>query len=141
MKRFWHKLTIDWPCALGDFLWMLLVTLPVRGLDKLTRRRALHVVGLILLLLMFQYVVMFDLMFLFGMDLGLLMEVSAVVFILTARDRMRAAVAFLSQLLKSTATRPVTVCRRFISRARRIRVRRTLSPPDEDEDGLAIAFA
>ena len=87
MKDWWQKLTIDWPCALGDWLWAMLVVVPAGSLDKLTRRRVLHVVGIVLLLIFFQQVVMFDLTFLFGVDLGLLMEVCAAIFVLTAREQ------------------------------------------------------
>jgi hypothetical protein len=90
MKDWWQKLTIDWPCTLGDWLWAALVVTPARFIDGLTRRRVLHILGFILLLLFFQQVVMFDLTFLFGMDLGLLMEVCAAIFVLTARGQARA---------------------------------------------------
>src|SRR6185295_6220742 len=87
MKDLWQKLTIDWPCALGDWLWAALVVAPARVIDGLTRRRVLHILGFILLLIFFQQVVMFDLTFLFGLDLGLMMEVAAAVFVLTARNQ------------------------------------------------------
>ena len=30
MKDWWQKLTIDWPCALGDWLWAMLVVAPAK---------------------------------------------------------------------------------------------------------------
>lgn len=32
----WQKLTIDWPCAFGDWLWAALMVGPAAWLDKLT---------------------------------------------------------------------------------------------------------
>jgi hypothetical protein len=73
MKDWRQKLTIGWPCALGDWLWAMLVVEPANFIDGMTRRRVLHLVGFILLLIFIQQVVLFDLTFLFGLDLGMLM--------------------------------------------------------------------
>ena len=136
MKDWWQKLTIDWPCALGDWLWAMLVVVPARVLDKLTRRRVLHVVGIVLLLIFFQQVVMFDLTFLFGVDLGLLMEVCAAIFVFTAREQARALVDTSWRNLKrvARAIRRGQV-RETVTRA----CRKLLIPNSDDEDGLAVA--
>jgi len=138
MKDWWQKLSIDWPCALGDFLWAVLVVAPARLIDKITRRRVLHIIGLLLLLLFFQQVIAMDLTFLFGVDLGLLMEVSAAVFILLAREQGKAVLIAIRQKLALVRPRLIRVYRRS---ARHIRcVARALAPPSDD-DGLAGALA
>ena len=49
VKAWWQKLTIDWPCALGDWLWAMLVVEPARLIDGITRRRVLHIILFIML--------------------------------------------------------------------------------------------
>jgi hypothetical protein len=136
MKDWWQKLTIDWPCALGDWLWAMLVVVPAKFIDGLTRRRVLHILGFILLLLFFQQVVMFDLTFLFGMDLGLLMEVCAAVFVLAARGQVRALLNQAQRGLKAA----VRMVRRGRVRETVTRACRALLPSkNDDEDGLVLA--
>ncbi|MBA2587602.1 MAG: hypothetical protein H0U98_03160 [Alphaproteobacteria bacterium] len=130
MKDWWHKITIDWPCALGDWLWWALVVAPANFIDGLTRRRVLHVIGFVLLLIFFQQVVMFDLTFLFGLDLGLLMEVAAAIFVLSARDRGRALAHASWHAVKAV----VRVIRRSRVRESVTKACRVLLPPKSDDD-------
>jgi hypothetical protein len=134
LSDWWQKLTIDWPCALGDWLWAMLVVQPAQLIDRLTRRRVLHIIGLILLVLFFQQVVAMDLTFLFGVDLGLLMEVSAAVFILVARQQMKTTVLVVRRSLVPLKTNLLRAGRRGARRIRR--AIRTSWPPKSDEDGL-----
>jgi hypothetical protein len=133
MQSWWQKLTIDWPCALGDWLWASLVVAPARLIDGLTRRRVLHIVGLILLVIFFQQVVAMDLTFLFGVDLGLMMEVSAAVFILVARQQIKTTVLVIRRTLVLAKPALLRACRRSARQVRR--AVRLLAPPS-DEDGL-----
>lgn len=138
MKNWWQKLTIDWPCALGDWLWAMLVVEPARLIDGITRRRVLHIIGLILLVIFFQQVVAMDLVFLFGIDLGLLMEVSAAVIILISRQQIKTAVLVIRRSLVSAKPLLHQAYRRGARRVRR--AVRTLWPPkSSDEDGLVPA--
>ncbi|HET7086073.1 MAG TPA: hypothetical protein VFI23_14960 [Rhizomicrobium sp.] len=138
MKDWRQKLTIDWPCALGDWLWLMLVVEPARMIDKINRRRVLHLIGIVLLLLFFQQVVALDLTFLFGVDLGLLMEISAAVFILVAREQGKAVLITVRQ--KLTLARP-RLMRAFRRGARRIRSAIRPPAPPTDDDHLAGALA
>jgi hypothetical protein len=137
MKGWWTKLTIDWPCALGDWLWAMLVVEPVRLMDKITRRRVLQFIGFLLLLLFYRQVVMLDLTFLFGVDLGLLMEVAAAIFILAVRNGGKAPVAVTRQCLVSARTRVTHALRRGARRVRHA-VRRLIPPAEEDD--LAVGL-
>ena len=140
MKDWWQKLTIDWPCALGDWLWALLVVEPARLIDRITRRRVLHIIGLVLLVIFFQQVVAMDLTFLFGVDLGLLMEVSAAVFILVARQQIKTTVLVIRRSVMLAKPHLLRAGRRGARCVRR--AVRTLWPPkSSDEDGLAGALA
>ncbi len=138
MKDWWQKLTIDWPCALGDWLWLALVVAPARFIDGLTRRRILHIVGIIILLIFIQQVVMFDLTFLFGLDLGILMEVTAAIFVLSARTQAHAFVDVSWRKLKTVmCTIRRSRVRETVTRA----CRTLLLPKNDDEDGFAGVFA
>jgi hypothetical protein len=136
MNDWWQKISIDWPCALGDFLWAMLVVEPARLIDKITRRRVLHVIGIILLLIFFQQVVAMDLTFLFGIDLGLLMEVAAAILILIARDQFRTVLVIARRSLRA-----------IVRAVRRGRIRETVThacrklllPKSDDEDRLVFA--
>ena len=138
MKNWRQKLTIDWPCALGDWLWAMLVVEPARLIDGITRRRVLHIIGLILLVIFFQQVVAMDLFFLFGVDLGLLIEVSAAVIILAGRQQIKTTVLVIRRSL--VLAKP-TLHQAYRRGARRVRQAvRTLWPPKSwDEDGLVGA--
>ena len=134
--NWWQKLTIDWPCALGDWLWILLVVEPARLIDGITRRRVLHIILFIMLVIFFRQVVAMDLTFLFGVDLGLLMEVSAAILILTARQQIKTAVLVIRRSLVLAKPALHQAYRRGARCVRR--AARTLWPPkSSDEDGLA----
>jgi len=134
-QNWWQKLTIDWPCALGDWLWVMLVVEPARLIDGLTRRRVLHIILFIMLVICFRQVAEMNMTFLFGVDLGLLMEVSAAVFILVARQQIKTTVLVIRRSLVAAKPSLHQVYRRG---ARRVRQAvRTLWPPkSSDEDGL-----
>jgi hypothetical protein len=132
----WQKVSIDWPCAVGDWLWLNLVLMPLRTLSGIKRRHLLHIIGLVLLVLFLQQVVLLDLTFLFGIDLGLVMEVSAAIFVLSLREHIKVA----THHVRSVVTRRLG---RFRPRIRQIVTRavRGLLPPTSDDDGGAFAFA
>src|SRR4051812_14069742 len=86
-----QKLTIDWPCAFGDWLWALLVVAPAAWLDRLTWRRVRHIAlrcaVLVLLLMCFQQIVAMDMTFLFTIDAAT-WELLATVAFLVARGQL-----------------------------------------------------
>jgi hypothetical protein len=136
MKDLWQRLSIDWPCALGDWLWLNLVLMPMQTLSRMKRRHVLHVVGLLVLLLFLQQLVLMDMTFLFGLDLGVLMEVSAAIFVLTLREQVQVAV----HRIRLAVTRHMAPWR---PHARQIvtRAARALLPPKVDDEDGAAAFA
>jgi hypothetical protein len=87
--RWWQKLTIDWPCALGDWLWANIVIAPAEFLDRLTLRGVarfvLQSVIFVVLLTYFEQVASLDLTFLFYVDANVYLDVFAAIFILVAR--------------------------------------------------------
>jgi hypothetical protein len=135
MQNLWQKLTIDWPCALGDWLWAMLVVEPARLIDGLTRRRVLHIILFIMLVICFRQVAEMNMTFLFGVDLGLLMEVSAAVFILVARQQIKTAVLVIRRSL--ILARPaLMLAGKREGRSVRRAARKLWPPKSSDEDGL-----
>jgi len=136
MKNLWQKLTIDWPCLLGDWLWLNLLSMPMQTLSRMRRRHILHLVGIILLLIFLQQVILMDMTFLFGLDLGLLMEVSAAIFVLSLREQVRVTINKVHVAVVRQVMRLRPHARQIVTRAAR-----TLLPQKSDDgDGIA-AFA
>jgi hypothetical protein len=100
--KLWQKLTIDWPCALGDWLWANLVMAPAIFLDRLTLRRAARIVLQIALfatlLVFFRQIVPTDSTFLFTMDANVYLDVFVAVFVFVARGQLR-------QMLRAVAVK------------------------------------
>jgi len=90
--KWWQKLTIDWPCALGDWLWANLVTAPAALLDRLTLRSAARIMLQIVLFAVFfayfQQIASLDLSFLFYVDANIYLDVFAATFVLVARGQI-----------------------------------------------------
>jgi hypothetical protein len=124
---------------------MVLAASALKMLGRLTRwltlRRVLGMVaGLILLLCLGQFLAMgIDVAFLFGLDLGLITEVSALMIVLAVRDHVAtAAYAVRRGLLR---LKPVArFLRRGVPRAYRSRSARPLLPLPTDEEPAAGAF-
>jgi hypothetical protein len=106
-------------------------------LDRMARRRLLHFMAFVLLLLCFHQVVSLDMTFLFGMDLGLLLEISAGIFLLAARDKGR----FARHVLRHAALRLRPMVRRgFVRAVHTARSALRLSEkPDDDPAGWIFA--
>ncbi len=107
----------------------------------LTLRRVLWLVGfLVLLMSLPQFMAMgADVSFLFGLDFGLIAEVSALMIILSVRDRVMSAVYLLRRALHQLRTFGGFI-RRSAWRAVRTRsARPLLPPPPEDEPAWAFA--
>jgi hypothetical protein len=87
----WQKLTIDWPCALGDALgdrlWAALVVAPAAFLDRLTFKRVVLLAILALAIIAFLQIVSIDLAVVWGMDVTFYFDVAVAVMLVTARTR------------------------------------------------------
>jgi hypothetical protein len=151
--KLWQKLTIDWPCALGDWLWANFVVAPAAFLNWLTFRRAARIVLQIALfatlLVFFRQIFPTDMTFLFTMDANVYLDLFVAVFVFVARGQLRqllkAATGKISQSLQNNAKTPL----RFAARQRRNlnAMRRKLgsgkskAPDDEPAAWGALGFA
>jgi hypothetical protein len=121
--KLWQKLTIDWPCALSDWLWANFVVAPAAFLDWLTLRRAariaLQIALFATLLVFFRQIFPTDMTFLFTMDANVYLDIFVAVFVFVARGQLRqhlrVAAGKISQSLQNGSKAPL----RFAARQRR----------------------
>lgn len=85
----WQKLTIDWPCALGDWLWANFVVALAAFLDRLTFKRVVLFVVLLFAIYAFLQIASIDLAFVWGMDATVYFDVATAVMLIAARARAR----------------------------------------------------
>jgi len=120
--KLWQKLSIDWPCALGDWLWAVLMMAPAIWLDKLTWRRARHIALrcaiLVLLLMCVQQIVAMDMTFLFAIDAATWELLAAVAF-LAARGQLIQTVRVTTRLFDFAVHKCLAKRPRSSSRQRR----------------------
>ena len=115
----------------------------VRFRRWLTVRRVLHIVAILFILLFLKEFVALDAVpFLFGLDLGLVLEVSALMIVLSARAHMIATFQIVREKLTPAKTGLTRLFQRGTSRALRTRSRTPRIPPSSsDSDGAAWTFA
>lgn len=143
--KLWRMLTIDWPCALGDWLWASLVVAPATFLDWLTFRRAariiLQIVLVVAFFLFFEQIAALHLASLFAVDANAYLDLFAAIFLLAARGHVRQMLqAAARKMTRSLRTRS-RVLLRFVARQRRnpctARRRGTTGGPKRSEDESA----
>jgi hypothetical protein len=108
----------------------------------LTFRRVLGIVAFLILLVCLRdlMAVGADISFLFGLDLGLVVEVSALMIILSVRDHVVTA-AYLVRRRLLRLNFKTRLLRRGVRRAFRSRPETPLLPPPPDDEPAAWAFA
>src|SRR5258705_6393014 len=115
----WRKLTLDWPCALGNWLWLILVVKPAALIDRLTFRRILQLAGVILFFMFFQLLVSAHLGFLFGMDVSALLDFIGVVLLVNIGGRARQALLVTAQTVRRAFSNRLNFLYRLGTRQRR----------------------
>lgn len=97
----WRKLTVDWPCALGDWLWLNLVVAVAAFLGRLTFRRIVLFVGLLILTIAFAQIASVDFAFVFAGDMMFYLEVASAVVIVATRGLLRQAANVAAQAVRN----------------------------------------
>jgi hypothetical protein len=119
----WRKLTIEWPCALGDWLWANLVIAPATFLDWLTLRRAarivLQIALFVVLLVYFQQIFPTDLTFLFTMDANVYLDIFVAVFVFAVRGQLRQVLRAVAAKISQSLQIGARTLLRFWGRQRR----------------------
>jgi len=121
--RLWRKLTIDWPCALGDWLWAVLVVAPAAFLDRLTFRLILRIVAQIALIavlfMYFEDIAALHLTMLFTFDVTAYLEIATTVFFLVARGHAWQAIVAMWRSINLVLQNWSKMLLRFGTRQRR----------------------
>lgn len=139
----WQKLSIDWLCALGDWLWANLVV-PVRaGCRQVTVRRVVYFAALLAAIYVIGHVATIDVAFWAAGDIAFYCEIMSAVFFVAVRGHARQMLYLARQKLAAAASRTAIVLRRLGARQRRnanaLGRKRADSPPSDDE-GAAFGW-
>ena len=135
----WRKLTLDWPCMLGDFLWWAFVTAPKASLERLTLRRTLIFFAVLFLACLLAQIVTLDFAFFIAGDTVFYLEIASAVMLIAAKGHMRVAARTIMRSVRETMhTAHVQVRHRLGTRQRRNR-RPRKPPPKSSDDEPAVA--
>jgi hypothetical protein len=116
----WWKLTVEWPGALGDWLWKYLVTMPVASLKEMTLRRIFTILAMAVLVTMFAQIAAGDLAYLLAGDMLTYLEAATIVWLLGVRGRGLDTIRALGRVVKGTLVR----LRKTVPAPKRAAVRR-----------------
>lgn len=123
-----------WLRVASAWLWAVPAAAIPQWAGGLTRRKVLHWAAFIFLLLSFQAVLTMGLSFLFAMDLGLLIEVTAAFAMLSLRGGFELMVVRVRHTAARTRRKAIHLFRRSARAGRRV-IRTMIPPADEDERG------
>jgi len=151
-KRLWRKWTIDKPAAFGDWLWDVFVVQLAALLDRLTLRRVIALIPVVILIFAYAHRIPIAPEFMLVGDLLAYIDIFAVLFLLGVLSRagmlvfiVRQAIARAAGLLRSLGERT----RRLDFRHRReggAKTRRRSADRAKDDDdghifGPTVAWA
>jgi len=148
-KGFWQKWTIDKPALLGDWLWDVLVVQFAALLDRLTLRKVIAVIPIVILAVAYHHGIPLPPELMFAGDLLAYLDIFTVVLLVGMLSRattilfvIKQAMARVANLVSSliSATRRLDVRHR---RARNSRARKRLlgRPQDDDGEGFVVGLA
>lgn len=124
MKTDWRrKISIDWPCALGDWLWGMLVVSPAHFLDRLTLKRVAMIAGLLVLVYGFGQVFALEIAVVFAADAMVYFDVLTAVMLISAKRRIRDVVSLQVHRIKELRQRLKCYIRRTLGHLGRRRRR------------------
>jgi hypothetical protein len=96
----WQKLTIDWPCSVGDWLWQNVILAIKTFLDQLTFRRIIIFVGILIIAMAAAQLLTADVAFVFAGDAMFYFEIATAVYLVAARGHARHAVHLLGRAIR-----------------------------------------
>ena len=123
-KSLWQKWTVDKPAMLGDWLWDVFVVLLAAFLDRLTLRRIIAFIPVVILIFAYWHSVPVHPGLMLIGDFLAYMDVFAVLFLLSILGRVATIVFIARQAMARVAelaSRVMTLARRFDVRHRRER--------------------
>lgn len=141
----WQKLTVDWPCRLGDFLWAN-IAVPLSTLPRqLTFRRIVFLAALLVATAALAQVFTIDMAFFMAGDVAFYCEIVSAVMLIVVRGHIGHAAGMTKTMLLTAARRAASWRRQRFGarRPRSIRapVRRDVDADDEGAAAWRPAFA
>lgn len=141
----WQKLTIDWPCRLGDWLWAN-IAVPLSTLPRqLTFRRIVFLAALLVATAALAQVFTIDMAFFMAGDVAFYCELLSVVALIVVRGHIGHAAQMTKTVVLTAARRAASWHRRRLGARRQRTIRpRVRHDPDGDDEGAATwspAFA
>jgi hypothetical protein len=146
VKDWWHKWSHEIPLAIGDALWEVLVVQFAALLDRLTWRKAIACIPIVILALAYHHSIPLPPELMLVGDLLAYIDVFSAVFVLG----MLARFTTMAFIVKRAAARATEMAARILARAQRIDVRhrREARPaeklrrgPDRSEDDRGLGTA
>jgi hypothetical protein len=140
----WQKLTVDWPCALGDFLWSLLVVRTAKWLNDLTLKRAIMTAGMVLIVIAVAQTLPADIAIIFAGDTMAYFEIASAVMLIAVRGRVYMSLRVTVDMLCTAAARIASTTHQAFRRAPRRPIRHMLQrlfDADDTDGDAAVAFA
>jgi len=116
-KNWWWIWTVERPAAFGDWLWLMLVVLPADFLNRLTVRKVIAFIPVVILIVAFAHNIPLPAEILFLGDALAYFDVLTIVFLLAAIARAGIIVHFVRQLAWSTVRRLATAITSMTPRA------------------------
>jgi hypothetical protein len=148
VKNWWRKWSYEIPLVVGDALWEVLVVQFADFLSRLTLRRVLEFILVLMLALAFAQTFPIDLAFLFAGDTLMYLEWIVLLRLAAGRAHLQAALRFAVWLARSAMRVIAAAIREPVARIHRLRERRTPARsakpriPDrcDDDGGFGIAW-
>ena len=143
MKAFWWKLTVDWPCALGDWLWAYLVVPLLVQLERLTFKRVIYLAALTLAIYAFAQVATIDVAFVMAGDTVFYLEIASAVMFFVVRGHVRQSLHMIGEKTRTAVRRATALMRRYGDTVRQrrnanaLRRKRGDSPESSDDGATA----
>jgi hypothetical protein len=140
-KALWQKWTVDKPAALGDLLWDVFVVQFAAYLDRLTLRRIIALIPVVVLILAYDHKIPIPPEFVLVGDFLAYIDIFTVVFLLGVLGRITAVMFTLRQATARAAglvNGLMAAVRRLDVRHRReggVRGRKRLTGRAKDDDG------
>jgi len=102
-KNWWQRWTVERPAAFGDWLWLVLVVLPAEWLDRLTIRKIIAFIPVVILVIAFAHNIPLPPEILFLGDALAYLDMLTLLFLLAAIGRAGAILYLVRQMAGSAA--------------------------------------
>jgi hypothetical protein len=101
----WWRWTVERPAALGDWLWLVLVIQPANFLNRITLRKVIAFIPVVILIVAFAHNIPLPAEVLFLGDALAYLDILTILFLVTAIGRAGAVLYFVRQIVRNVGRR------------------------------------